>query len=270
MNVAHVFRSFFRRTFEKICNLFFPVTCPFCEKPMPRLYPGYCSDCHRELWRLREKTCSVCGMRFSNPDMPSPICADCRGHRFPYVSITAPVSYNRKAVKNAVLSFKFGGKIGNFRPFGVMMSLAVKKQFSGVPFDYITYIPSRLKRMKQRGFCPPELLAEELSHQLSLPYIGTLKKIRDTRHQSTLSIKERRTNLKDAFICTKPEQVSGKTILLVDDVVTTGSSLKECAKTLRRAGAKKVYCVTFARTEKPRGEFTADDFEPYDEYSILP
>ena len=270
MNIKQTLVSSFADLAEAIGTLAFPVSCPFCDRPLPRLYPGYCRDCHHKFWRLCEKTCAICGMRFSNPDIPSPICADCRGHRFPYVAITAPVSYNRKAIKKAVLSYKFGGHIGNCRPFGVMMSLAVKKQFGEVPFDFITFVPSRWKRMLQRGFCPPELLAEELAKQLNLPFFGTLKKIRETKHQSTLSIKERRTNLKDAFICTDTEAVANKIVLLVDDVVTTGSSLKECAKTLRRAGAKKVYCVTFARTEKPRGEFTADDFEPYDEYSILP
>lgn len=109
-------------------------------------------------------------------------------------------------------------------------------------------VPLHVQRLREREFNQSALLANPLSHHLGLPLVlGQLMRIRQTVPQTSLTRKERLTNLREAFAVPQPEKIRGKTILLVDDVMTTGTTIHECANTLLRAGAGQVYAVTLAR-----------------------
>lgn len=114
--------------------------------------------------------------------------------------------------------------------------------------EIIMPVPLHVQRLREREFNQSALLASPLSQHLGLPLVlGQLMRIRQTVPQTSLTKKERLTNLRGAFAVPQPEKIRGKTILLVDDVMTTGTTIHECANTLLRAGAGQVYAVTLAR-----------------------
>ena len=116
--------------------------------------------------------------------------------------------------------------------------------------DMVSCIPLSRKRMHDRGYNQAELLAKEISKKVGVEYLPTLKKIRHNTAQSTIKdSKQRAANVIGAYRVVDAEKVKGKYILLVDDVVTTGSTVSECARILKKSGAKAVYCVTLARRE---------------------
>jgi ComF family protein len=114
--------------------------------------------------------------------------------------------------------------------------------------DCIIPVPLHSQRLRDREYNQSLLLADRLSHQIRIPLLlACLIRIRPTVPQTSLTKKERLTNLRGAFSVPKPAHIQGKRILLVDDVFTTGTTLHECAKTLRRAGSGPVYGLTLAR-----------------------
>jgi len=109
-------------------------------------------------------------------------------------------------------------------------------------------VPMEKKKMKNRGYNQSEELAKELSKILQIPLsLNNLIKIKQTLPQIKLSAKERQENLKNAFSINNPEELKNKKIFLVDDVYTTGSTMEECAKTLKESGAKQVWGIAIAR-----------------------
>ena len=137
-----------------------------------------------------------------------------------------------------------------------------------VPFDVIIPMPIHENRLKERGFNQSELLLKDIEKNYGRVYKNLLVRTKDTPHQTGLGKANRESNLDHAFKVTDKQKVKGKIILLVDDIYTTGSTLNECAKTLKRAGASKVFALCLARTpinkEKILNKTTAIDFRPDD------
>jgi len=116
------------------------------------------------------------------------------------------------------------------------------------PVDLIVPVPLHVRRLRQRGFNQALLLAKELSKRTGIRYgQRVLRKVKDTPFQSTLKGTERRKNIKGAFHVNNTEEARGKSILLVDDVCTTGATVNECARTLLNGGAERVVALTLAR-----------------------
>ena len=120
-------------------------------------------------------------------------------------------------------------------------------------FDYITWVPVSTRRKWERGYDQVELLAKALSKELSVPVIATLKKHRHTQAQSGIRDDSvRKANVLGAYKILPGSDIAGKTFLLIDDVITTGATASECAKTLLTAGAKEIYCAAVASAHKDR------------------
>ena len=131
------------------------------------------------------------------------------------------------------------------------MAASIRANLPGVAFDQITCVPMRTAKEKERGYNQSALLAQELSKLLEIPvHCHLLRKCADTPAQHELKGAERRGNVFGVFEVAKPELTQGKTILLCDDVKTTGATLDECAKMLKLAGAQEVYCACIAVTRK--------------------
>jgi predicted amidophosphoribosyltransferase len=114
-------------------------------------------------------------------------------------------------------------------------------------FDVLTWVPLSAAKFKKRGYDQVEQIGKAVSRELGQPLTPTLKKVRDTSTQSTLeTLDARRANVLGAYVVTDPEAVKDKRVLLLDDVITTGSTASECAKTLLFSGAKEVYCAALA------------------------
>ena len=142
----------------------------------------------------------------------------------------------------------------NSEAFAAEMAKTVSERYSGIRFDYITEVPITKRAVKERGYNQCALLAENLSRICGIPYRqGILKKIYETEKQHGLNYYLRRGNLTGVFDSGFPDEIKDKTILLCDDISTSGETLNECAKMLWLYGAEDIYCITAALT-KMRGD----------------
>ncbi len=149
------------------------------------------------------------------------------------------------AVREAIRGYKFHGRRARGKPFGTLVAQCVAD--NRLEFDLVSWPSLSKKRLRKRGYDQARLLAREVALSAGRPLARTLDK-EDRPAQSELDgVEARRVNLLGAYTAVDREAFRGKTVLLVDDIVTTGSTLSECAKTLRVAGAKEVVCATLAR-----------------------
>ena len=215
------------KIFDYILNLIYPPKCVFCGTVIDK--SDICEEC--------EKT-----LPFTKGDSIY--------QKFPFVDKCISPLYYKDYVRRAVLRFKFAGCSCYSRRLGGIMSECAENNLDCGSIDMVSCIPLSRKRMHDRGYNQAELLAKEISKKVGVEYLPTLKKIRHNTAQSTIKdSKQRAANVIGAYRVIDAEEVKGKYILLVDDVVTTGSTVSECARILKKSGAKAVYCVTLARRE---------------------
>ena len=155
-------------------------------------------------------------------------------------------------VRQSIIRFKFYGEKAYAEFYADRLAELVRKRLDPSGFDLVTAVPISEKRKKLRGFNQSELLARPLARKLGLPYGECLLKIRDNPEQHRLSREERLQNVRGMYRALRP-QTQGKRILLVDDIVTTGSTLLECAGTLYSGGAEAVACTAVAQVGKEHG-----------------
>lgn len=208
---------------DKLLDLFFPPRCAFCGK----LYKtGLCPACERTL-PVREKA---------------------RGD-YTFARVAAPLTYTG-SVREAVLKLKFSGGLGTLKGFSELMARCAAEEFSG-EFDTVSFVPVSAKRRRERGYDQAERLAIETARRWGVKPIRLLKKTRHTAAQS--GIKDpaaRHANVFGVYEAVNIESIQGKRILLIDDVVTTGATLKECVRVLKEAGAAEVLCLALACPEE--------------------
>ena len=237
---------------SRLVNLVYPSKCSFCGKLISFQKSGIniCSECMDKIkFCASRKRCKVCGTPLGNPRYR--FCQSCfrkaKSNICTYYNgITAAVEYDRNS-KRGILNLKHARSLSSVNTFSNLITAMVKNDFGGVNFDYITAIPPRRQRMKEIGFDQSGALAKKTAKLLSVKYYPNLfKRIRQTSKQTDLSSFERQQNLND--------NIQGKTILVIDDVTTTGATFNECARVLKLSGAKAVYCAAIATTEKNNGD----------------
>lgn len=224
---------------EAFLDIFFPKRCIVCGKYGLFL----CSECSKTIKIFKTPTCYYCGKitKFCVS------CSSCKNKNKSNLNgIYYAASFKEGCVKEIVHYFKYNG-ISELS--GLLSSIMAKRLENNLPKGnpVVVPVPLSLKRERKRGFNQSELIARKISEKLHLNGGTALAKIRDTSSQVQSQGKEIRSkNLRDSFICTDKELIENKTILLVDDIITTGSTLEECAITLKKAGAKKVYGAVIA------------------------
>lgn len=229
-----------KNAFKLISYVFFPKRCNLCSEVID-INRTQCSLCEQNE-RILGEVCDKCG--FSKEDC---VCKD-NTPKPAYKSVVAPFYYNSGVVR-AVHRLKFY-KYGEIaEEMAKEMLTVVNKKYNDVDFDLVTFVPATKRRVRQRGYNQAKLIADNLCEMLNVDCVKTLDKIRETDSQRTLSAQERRMNLYGAFDLSRGINVDGKTILLIDDVKTTGSTLNECSQVLKGYGAKSVYACTFAITK---------------------
>ena len=205
------------------------------------IYPPRCAFCRR-LLSGREK--GVC--RFCRPKLPY-VPADGQVQHFRNVDKCLSPLYYHDSVKDSLHRYKFGGATAYADIYSEFIVKCIDE--NQISCDSITWVPLSRRRLRERGYDQAELLAKLIAKHLGQSPVRLLKKQRDTPPQSkTGSVEKRRANIAGAYACLRPELVQGKQVLLVDDIVTTGATLSEAARVLKKAGAKEVICVTLARS----------------------
>ena len=222
-----------------ILDLLFPPKCPFCSAVVDRA--SVCGACRKSLpWaEPAERT------------LPGDI------------RCVSPLFYE-DSVRDAILRFKFRGAAGSADAFGELIAECAAEWLSG-QFDLVTWVPVSAKRCKERGYDQARLLAEAASSRWDTRPEPLLCKELDNPAQSGLAdVADRRSNVLGVYAADRARAL-GRRVLLVDDIVTTGSTLGECARVLRDAGAETVICVTLAQTRQKTdvgGENTGETVEP--------
>lgn len=228
--------------FKTIVSALFPNTCVGCGTIIPEgeHLCEYCTEIAEKVDFT--KSCRRCGS-------PKKECA-CSKRVFHFSGCAAPF-YNDGVMKDAMYLFKFARKEHIAKFFAERMAITVKSAYSDIDFDIITFVPMSLPKRLKRGFNQSELLAKRLSKILKLPLCDDLLTVgKKSAIQHKLTFDERFKNAKGKFIANKKHSLNGKTVLLVDDIKTTGATLDECAKQLMLLGADEVYCITGLMTAK--------------------
>lgn len=215
-------------------RVFFPHHCYLCNEVLYR-HQRVCADCLNRAAYIYPPVCERCGR--SKDD------CRCGKRRRTFARCVSPF-YHKDVVQQGIYTLKHHGYDVTVAGFANEMAEAVRREYGGIAFDCVTAVPLHRRERRERGFNQAEKLGQALARRLYLPYETTLIKITVTAPQKELKAVQRSGNLLGVFdVCA---DVSGKTILLVDDIITTGSTLDECAKMLKIFGAQEVYAVTAA------------------------
>ena len=211
------------KLFETVCNLLFPPKCLLCRCILDDDELDLCHSC-----------------RIDTPEYPI------SRKKLPFVDSWASVWYYEDRVRRSILRYKFYGARSNAVGYGRMLAMKLL-QLHPEGFDTLTWVPiSRLRKLR-RGYDQVELLAHAVGRELDIAPVCLLKKIRNNPPQSGITgTAQRRANVLGVYQIMQPELVHGKRILLLDDVITTGATVGECARVLLTAGAKEVHCGAVA------------------------
>ena len=232
--------------FQAAVSLLYPATCTICRKQV-RTGEYLCDSCEAKILRIRPPFCETCSEPFQGSIDTVFSCANC-AHRKIYFAAAVAAYRGRGIVRDVIHQFKYNRQIHLRHLVARWLRAALDDdRLRSRQFDIMVPVPLHPARQRERGFNQASLLAELLSAQISIPSRAILKRVRYTTTQTALARSERMENLHNAFRLRKNADVRGLRVLLIDDVLTTGSTLSECARVLKRAGATSVHAATAAR-----------------------
>jgi len=222
-----------------LADLFVPPVCRVCRRPGD--FP-LCRGCLAEFRLISPPRCVTCGRPVRRAAPPT-VCAACRISP-PLYTRARPAGVYDGALREAIHALKFGGCRAIAGPLGDLIAATVQAD-DRLRADVIIPVPLHASRYRQRGFNQAELLARRVAMRLGLPCEARLlRRARATEAQSGLNREVRETNVRGAFVCARP--LAGHDVLLVDDVMSTGFTVSECARALGSAGAREVAVATAA------------------------
>jgi competence protein ComFC len=230
---------------DPLRTLFFPSHCAGCGCAVPESEP-LCLSCGQSIEKIRPPRCEVCSQPYPG-DIPTFICPNCHGDGFHFECAIAVVR-SSGVVREMIHRLKYGKELWLGRILaGWMREGLDDPRLEGWVPDALVPVPLHPRRLREREFNQAELLSQELSQVSGIRVFSALARCRYTTTQTRLDRKGRRQNLRDAFIPGKNTDVTNLNLLLVDDVLTTGSTLDACAAALLEAGARSVRALTAAR-----------------------
>jgi ComF family protein len=231
---------------KSFINLFYPLHCAACKKSLdPGNEFGVCDFCRGQIRQNPRPYCGLCGRSLKDNKK---LCAECRRSKFYFTKAHSAYLYEG-VLKELIHKFKYNRKLYLARMLSSLMADFIKENLKILDgIDTITYVPLSSRRLRTRGFDQAKVLASHLAMKFGVPLSDTLKKLKSTRNQNELSRDDRLVNLKGAFrMINNTDFLKGQRVLLIDDVMTTGTTLDECSKILLDGGAGKVSCLTLAR-----------------------
>jgi ComF family protein len=243
------------KLFQPLIDLIYPPRCAICGE---FLWKGRAKEDHEELLfgrpcfdgfsQITSPLCTVCGRPFVSRVGEDHACEDCLRKAPSCDMVRAPYLYEG-GMMEAIHQFKYSGRSHLAHSLGPLLTSFVKTWLDRTADCVTMPVPLHPKRLRERGFNQSLLLARHVASRLGtgLDFLS-LTRIRYTQPQTGLKSEERRRNVRKAFEVKDKEAVKGRSILLVDDVTTTGNTLNECARVLKRAGAEHVFGLVLART----------------------
>jgi len=223
------------RLLDKLANMVYPAKCIFCRQLL-----NYDATLH---------ICSSCYAKL--PFAAETLLKTSQDNRASYCDGVISIFRYSGMVKESLIRFKFYNKPGYCRTYARLIAGRLAKMTDMTQYDIVLSVPLHRKRELSRGYNQASLISHFLSRELKLPECsGSLKRLKHTETQSLLDKQKRHDNIQGAFIVKAPENIKGKTILIVDDILTTGSTIEECSRMLKQAGAVKIIAAVVATGRK--------------------
>jgi competence protein ComFC len=231
---------------DTLLELFYPSNCVGCGYPQDR-GTLLCEQCKATSPRIRAPFCRCCSRPFEGLISGDFCCPNCEDSTPAFDCVVS--NYQARGVlRELIHRFKYGRQ---FYLRGVLAEFLVEAiqdaRIQEYPINCLVPVPLHPVRLRERGFNQAEALAEALSKRTRLPVLRCVERRRHTNTQTRFDRAERMQNLRNAFALRESSDVRGKHLVLLDDVLTTGSTLHECALVLRAAGAESVRAITVAR-----------------------
>ena len=235
---------------ERLFQFLLPTQCHCCEKFLDEGQQGICPDCLSGIHWIEPPFCSVCGTPFISKEVRSHPCSNCLTKRKYFTIARALGAYNG-SLQEAIHQWKYQGKTTLTSFFGEWMTKGLYHYWDPTLFGLLIPVPLHPQRLRERGSNQALLLVKELSCRTGIPYRKrVLQRVRPTIPQVNLSGVEREKEVRGSFHIIGKGEVEGKSILLVDDVYTTGATVNECSKVLLAGGAERVDVFTLAHALK--------------------
>lgn len=232
-----------KRITKKMLDLLVPPVCPICSTPIFET-GTLCPSCFAAMHFITDPCCQVCGHPFPFDTLGDLVCPKCLANPPLFHKAVSVLVYDDMS-KRILLPFKHGDRLDFVPLMAKMMAIRGKSVIENA--DVIIPIPLHRFRLLRRKYNQSALLASAISKNFHKPYAPDgLKRIRSTPRQGKLSPEQRRQNVAHAFCVNKHYDFKDKSVLLIDDVLTTGATANECAKVLLKAGAKQIDILTFA------------------------
>ena len=240
--------------FDWLVDWLYPPRCRACAQTFHgRDAEYFCAGCWDKIRLVGHPMCSICGRPFPDGSGDDHACGVCLARPPHFVRAWSWACYPREEaeehpLRQAVQKFKYGRKVSLGKPLGRLMARGCGKFLSECDADVIIPVPLHPKRLRWRGFNQALLLARQMSKAYGIaadPF--TLQRIKETPPQTQLNEEERRRNVRGAFALAAGRPLDGKKVLLVDDVYTSGATVNECSRALKRSGVAQVFVVTLAR-----------------------
>jgi ComF family protein len=243
--------AIFRQWTRTAAGLLWPARCAACDDPLDdRATPGFCRSCASAARPVTAPFCAICAEPFQGEITSSFSCQNCLGRRQQF-DFAVAAWLSRGPVRTAIHHFKYGRRLALREPLARLLATGLADPRIAARSDWLLVpVPLHPRRFREREFNQSEELARSLARLSGLPFARVLRRTRYTSTQAALRREDRLGNLKGAFALRwrAPRLTAGRAILLIDDVLTTGSTANACSAVLRKAGgAEMVAILTVAR-----------------------
>jgi ComF family protein len=232
---------------DGLLHLFLPAGCYVCGAPLDAAARHFCDTCRKTLFSDPQSACPHCAATIGPHGAPDGYCPSCRDEHFAFTRVVRLGPYGG-VLRDVILRLKHHSNEGLAELVGETWAQQAKTLFATLEVDAVVPIPLYWWRRWRRGYNQSAALAHGIASVLGLPLeMAWLRRIRNTPMQTRTSFTARRDNVRNAFRVRPSVSLHGRSLLLVDDVLTTGSTANEAARMLRKAGAKRVVVAALAR-----------------------
>ncbi|MDB9822177.1 ComF family protein [Deltaproteobacteria bacterium] len=237
---------------SKFIDIIYPPRCHICHNFLPNAGHRdnrFCPVCLKGFLKIIPPLCPICGIPFESFSEENHLCENCLRKRPFYDALGAPYLY-QGGIMDAIHQMKYGGKSYFAKSLGALLGSFASKWIDNSVGPLMMPVPLHPRKLRERGFNQSLLLARAI-----MPILGTeldflsLKRVIYTRPQTGLNRDERKKNVRNVFDLMGHKGFKGRSVILVDDVATTGNTMNECARILKKAGCKKIFCLALARTK---------------------
>lgn len=244
-----------KRFAERALDLLFPRICPLCGEAPGREGRFFCRECLSSLRpaSIEGEMCGICGLSNPGSGFFGGICPSCRDSPPAFDRARSAVLYGGGIAK-VLKGFKYSGALWYLEDLCDLMEIALRSHYDCGKIDVLVPVPLHPSKKIARTYNQSELLAKGLGRRFSLPVAaGALAKKESTPPQASLPRKERLSGMRGKIAAADKSLVASRTVLAIDDVMTTGATFSETARALKEAGAKEVWCLSAGRAPYAMG-----------------